>query len=197
MSDNELATVVRLEAAQASFRAAFLGWQCRLRQLSVRKAEGRPTSGMRPEAVVGSETSLGRITVLIVPDAPEESTAEFRHLVRRTHDPAERYKSALKTLAANYYQHPEDFSDRLTALFGPDSEAAQRLLMAGQVSLRFEQYNQRYELPCRITELSEGHSAYQATYWHNSLFNPRIPAGARVLVFEPDWAHAKADPAVD
>lgn len=197
MSEKETATIVRLEAAQAAFRANFLGWQCRLRQLAIRKAEGRPTAGMQPEAVVGSTTSLGRITVLIVPEESQETTAEFRHQVRRTHDPAERYKAALKILAAHFYQYPEDFSDCLTALFGPDSEIAQRLLMAGQALLKFEQYNQCYELPCRVSELPGSHAAYQATFWHNSLFNPRIPADSRVLGFEPDWAHAKAYPPVD
>ena len=191
------ATVVRLEAAQATFRAAFLGWQCRLRQMAVRNAEGRPTSGMRPEVTIGPGLQLGPITVLIVPEAPEESTAEFRHMVRRTHDPALRYKSALKILAAQYFQYPEDFSERLTALFGPDSETARRLLAAGEASLRFAQYSQAYVLPCRVAALDETDSAYQATYWHNRLFNPRIPAGAQVLGFLPDWAHATADPPVD
>lgn len=193
----ESATVVRLEAAQAAFRTAFLGWQCRLRQLSVRNGEGRPTSGMRPEVSIGPRLELGRITVLIVPEAPEESTAEFRHMVRRTHDPALRYQSALKTLAAHYFQYPEDFSERLTALFGPDSKTAQRLLAAAEATLRFEQYSQSYELPCQVAELPEQDPAYQATFWHNRLFNPRIPAGARVLGFTPDWAHASADPPVE
>ena len=197
MQDQESAVLVRLEAAQATFRAAFLGWQCRLRQHSIRKAEGRPSSGMQPEITLAPETSLGHITVLLVPDAPEDSTAEFRHMVRRTHDPNERYKAALKYLAAHYYQYPEDFSDRLTALFGPGSEIAERLLESGAASLRFAQYSQSYELPCRVIELPEAHTAFQATFWHNSLFNAAIPAGIRVLEFAPDWAHAKADPPVD
>ena len=197
MTEIESATVVRLEAAQASFRAAFLGWQCRLRQLSVRNSDGRPSPGMRPEVVVGSDVALGRITVLIVQDAPETTTAEFRHMVRRTHDPAERYKAALRALAATHYQYPEDFSERLTALFGPVSDVAERLLMEGAASLSFEQFNQRFTLPCRITELSSSDPAYQATYWHNSLFNPAVPNDARVLGFTPDWAHATADPSVD
>lgn len=190
-------TLIRLEPAQAAFRASFLGWQCRLRQLSVRNAEGRPTSGMRPAVRVGAGPPLGQIVVLIVPSAPAESTAEFRHMVRRTNDPAERFKSALKTLAAHYYQYPQDFSERMTALFGPQSEIAQQLLAAGEASLRFEQYNQTYELPCHVSELPETDPHYQATYWHNSLFNPRIPPDARVLGFTPDWAHALADPQVD
>ena len=94
-------TVVPLEAAQAALRDHFLGWQCRLRQLAVRQAGGRPTSGMRPEVrLAGADTPLGSITTLIVRKEPRETTAQFRHMVRKTQDPAERYDAALETLAA-------------------------------------------------------------------------------------------------
>jgi len=36
-----------------------------------------------------------------------------------------------------------------------------------------------------VTEFSEQDSAYQATYWHNHLFNPTIPGRVRVLGFTP------------
>ncbi|MCH7795324.1 MAG: hypothetical protein IH900_09330, partial [Proteobacteria bacterium] len=56
-------TVVRPEAAQAALRDHFLGWQCRLRQMAVRQAGGRPTSGMRPEVrLAEADTPLGAIT---------------------------------------------------------------------------------------------------------------------------------------
>ncbi len=97
----ETGQVVRLEAAQAALRDHFLGWQCRLRQLAVREAGGRPTSGMRPELrLVEDGPLLGAITTLILRRAPAEATAQFRHMVRKTQDPAERYSAALKMLAA-------------------------------------------------------------------------------------------------
>ena len=197
MTDETSGEVIRLAAAQAALRDHFLGWQCRLRQLAVRETEGRPTLGMRPTlSCAGQDENGGRITVLIVPRAPEETTAEFRHLVRRTHDPAERYKDALKFLAAAYYQYPQDFSDEITALFGPGSALAERLLSDGRCRLGFEQYSQRYALSCLVRALPESAPAFQAAYWHNSLFNPEIPAGIQVLAFQPDWATAEADPPV-
>jgi hypothetical protein len=189
--------VVRLEAAQAALRDHFLGWQCRLRQMAVRHAGGRPTSGMRPDLrLEGAEQALGPITVLILRKDPREATAQFRHLVRKTQDPAERHDAALKTLAAAYYQRPREFSDELTALFGPASDIADRLLESGRCVLEFEQYSQRYRLPCAARGLAEDDPAYQATYWHNALFNPALPGGVRVLGFRPEWARAEADPAV-
>ncbi len=195
-------TAVRLEAAQAALRDHFLGWQCRLRQMAVRQAGGRPTSGMRPEVrFAGADQPLGAITTLIVRREPREATAQFRHLVRKTHDPAERHDAALKTLAAAYYQRPQEFSDELTALFGPPPGVgppglADQLLAAGHCVLDFEQYSQRYRLPCAARNLGEAEPAFQATYWHNALFNPALPGGLRVLGFQPDWARAEAEPGV-
>lgn len=197
MTEETTGEVIRLAAAQTALRDHFLGWQCRLRQLAVREAEGRPTAGMRPAVSLAGQTeATGEITVLIVPHAPQETTAEFRHIVRRTHDPAERYKSALKILAASYYQYPQDFSDELTALFGPGSALAEHLLGDGHCRLGFEQYSQRYALPCQVRALPESAPAFQATLWHNSLFNAGIPAGVQILGFQPDWATAEADPQV-
>lgn len=193
----EQGTVVRLESAQAVLRDHFLGWQCRLRQMAVRQGGGRPVSGMRPTVVLPGDGARGfEITVLIVPRAPETSTAQFSHLARKTHDPAERYEAALKLLAASYYQKAREFSDQLTALFGPDAELAARLVEAGRCTLHFDQYSQRYALPCRVRPLPEADPAWQATYWHNSLFNREIPGGIAILGFRPDWAAATADPPV-
>ena len=209
-SREETGQVVRPEAdqaAQAALRDRFLGWQCRLRQMAVRQAGGRPTSGMRPEARLApvdtllTDTPLGAITTLIVRREPREATAQFRHMVRKTQDPAERHDAALETLAAAYYQRPQEFSDELTALFGPPPGIgppglADQLLAAGHCVLDFEQYSQRYRLACAVRDLGEDEPAFQATYWHNALFNPALPGGLRVLGFQPDWARAVAEPGV-
>lgn len=194
MAETE-AEVVRLEAAQEALRLHFLGWQCRIRQLSVRQAGGRPTAAMMPRALLGDEgRDLGPLVVLITKAAPAEVTAQFRHMARRTHDPAERYEAAIKFLSAAYYQRPQEFSDELTALFGPDSETAEALLSDGSCRLLFSQYQQSYDLPCRVRMLSETDPAFQATYWHNALFNPKLPGEVRILGLQPDWAKAEAEP---
>ena len=175
-------------AGQAA-RRSFLGWQCRIRQLSVRQSGGRPTSGMQPRVYLPPEqTDLGDIVVLIRKKASQEVTSQLQHMARKTRDPAERHESALTFLAAAYYQRPDAFSDELTALFGPRSARAEQLLAARQCALDFEQYEQRYRLRCRVEALGESDEAYQFTYWHNSLFNQAIPGGVSVLAFRPDWS---------
>jgi hypothetical protein len=188
MIDENGAKVARLEPAARAARLDFLGWQCRIRQLAVRQGGGRPTSGMRPRVcLLPGETDVGHVVVLIRKKASQEVTGQFQHMVRKTRDPAERHESALHFLAAAYYQQPDEFSDQMTALFGPRSEVVAKLLEAGACRLDFEQYGQRYGLKCRVVELAESDAAFQFTYWHNSLFNAAIPGGVQILGFQPDW----------
>ena len=179
--------VVLTEQAAAALRDEFLGWQCRIRQLSARQSGGRPTAGMRPRLLSprGDELASG-ITLLIVEEDPADSTALFRHQYLKTNDPIERYEKVLEILAASYFQRPTSFSDVMTALFGPDSVVAAGLLNHGGCSL----YAQAYRRPCKVAELATDDAFFQATYWHNRMFNPNMPPGVRILSFTPDWAHA-------
>lgn len=132
---------------------------------------------------------LGSIVVLIRRRDSRETTARFQHMARKTRDPAERRESALGFLAEAYYQRPEEFTDELTALFGPGSTVARRLLDAGECALDFRQFRQHFRLQCRVDGLSDTDPAYQFTYWHNSLFNPAIPGGVKILGFRPVWSY--------
>jgi hypothetical protein len=191
MSAPETGNVVLTEVAAAALRDDFLGWQCRLRQLSARQGGGRPTPGMRPRLLTTSGEELARgITVLIVEQDPVNSTRLFEFQCKRTHDPIERYDKVIELLSASYFQYPRNFSDTLTALFGAASDLPPTLLHLGRCMLEFEQFTQGYRLPCEVVELDEGHAFYQATYWHNHMFNPTMPPNTRVLAFMPDWAHA-------
>jgi hypothetical protein len=184
--------VLNRAAAQALCRE-FVGWQCRIRQLAAREDGGRPSAGMRPRVMRpnGDELSPG-IVALIVEAEPENSTQLFRYQYRRTQDPNERYDNMLDILQGSYFQEPTRFSDLITALFGPGSQLAARLLSEGQCILDFEQYAQGYRIPCAVARLAESQMFYQATLWHNMMFNPHIPPGVEILSFRPDWPHASS-----
>ena len=182
--------VVRLDRANEELRDQFLRWQCRIRQIAMRGEGGRPTSGMTP-LIWGPKGPVGRI-VTVISKRPEHSvTMELRHLARRTHDPAERRENALKLFAERHYQAATEFSDTLTASFAPDSEVASRLVDARECRLDFEQFNQRFHVHCKVRRLSEHNPLRESTFWHNLLFNPRLPADCIILGFEPDWARSE------
>lgn len=187
--------VVRLDSAQAALKRHFLGWQCRIRQHAMRSGGGRPSAGMRPSvSMADGNEPLADIVVLIREADSHDTTAKFRHMVRKTHDPRERLDGAVRELSAAYFQHPDDFSDEMTALFAPDSALGAALVKAGRCMLSFDQYSQRYRIPCDVRTLTAREPGWQATFWHNSLFNPNIPGDACILGFTPDWAAAAADP---
>ena len=187
--------VVRLESAQQILRDHFLGWQCRLRQHAVRHLNGRPSPGMCPDVVISqADVVFPRVVVVLLRQEPATITAEWRHMIRRTKDPKERYDAALKYLSASYYQDTKGFSDRLFAVFAPASAAATRMRDAGSCELRFEEKRQSYHLPCRVERLAPDQAHWQAAFWHNSLFNPNLPGDVEILAFQPDWSRAQAEP---
>ena len=66
-------------------RDHFLAWQCLIRQSAMREQGGRPSAGMRPRVadLEGRELAPA-LTVLLIPNEPEESTAFFRFQVMKT-----------------------------------------------------------------------------------------------------------------
>ena len=186
-----------LTDAGLAMRRHFLGWQCRIRQRAMRRDDGRPSEGMRPQLMCGNGEDLGHVTVVICEGEPDATTAQFRHIVQRTMDPAERMKKAVEFLSSAYYQQGETFSDALLALFGPESAVASKIVDEGRCILAFRQFSQSYRLPCRVEELDPDHHLAQALLWHNSMFNPYIPSGARPVAMWPVWDEATSFPPVD
>jgi hypothetical protein len=178
---------------RASIRDHFVGWQCQLRQEAMRLEGGRPSPGMRPRVTRqdGSEIAPA-ITVLLVEKEPEATTDLFRHIVRKTHDSRQRYEEGVRMLSSAYYQYPDSFSGVLTGLFSADSALAAALREDGRCVLHFRQGGQSYRIPCDTAELRPKDTAFQATYWHNHLFNPTPPSRFCLLAFYPDWAEATA-----
>jgi hypothetical protein len=183
--------VILLEPAAVRLRDEFIAWQCRIRQISVRELGARPTQGMRPRIVGPDDAELSAgVVVLLNKAEPGDTIKLFRHQVLKTFDPAERYAKALEIMAAAYFQHPAEFSDSMTALFGPGAPLVGQLLALGRCTLEFSQFSQSYRIPCAVARLAESDAAFQATYWHNRLYNDAMPAGVDVLSFSPDWARA-------
>jgi hypothetical protein len=187
--------VVALEAAQKKMSLSFLGWQCRIRQLSARRQDGKPSAAMLPDLTLrGEDEPLGAI-VTVMSKLPQYSrTLELKHIYQKTNDPKQRRDDALKIIQEMYYQIPEEFSDVLTATFAPGSQGAEAMLSAGFGRLDFEEFRQTYSIPVRIARLTANDPLYQATYWHNAMFNPSIDPNLTIIGFQPDWSTAKSNP---
>lgn len=165
---------------------SFISWQCRLRKLAMREQGGRPSVGMSAGvcALAGGDEQ-GRISFLINRWNPADRTSEFRHIIRKTHDPSEWVKNGLRILAELHYHETDQFEPELTALFSDDSTIAYALLKAGQCRLRFAEGSIEYEFDFDVRSIDRDEEYFQATYWHNHLFNPALPGQVRVLGFSP------------
>jgi len=178
-----------------ALRHQFMGWQMRIRQIAMREHGGRPLPAMRPRvSSPKGEVVLEAMTVLTVPEDPDEATAFLRFQVMKTNETQKVYDSALKYLQAEHFSAETPFSDQLTALFAPGSPTAEALVQMKRCLLDFEQWSQSWRLPCRVKRLKAGDQAREHTLWHNRVFNPQIGNDAVVLGFAPDWKRAQADP---
>lgn len=180
---------------ERAMREAFFAWQCRVRQMAMRKKEGRPDKSIAPSlALTGELQARGNIVTVLNKTPSFSVTPEMQHMVRQTHDPAQRREKAIQFFSATYYQKPHEFAEVLTSTFSPDSKAAQAICQARGCVLDFQAFGQKFSLQCAISSLDRSDPFYQATWWHNVLFNPGLSPDTVILGFAPDWGTSTAIP---
>jgi len=172
-------------------RDLFIGWQCRVRQHAMRNNAGCPSPGMSPRVLTSDGIMLlESMVTLIVPRHPFESTEFFKHQVRRSNDRREVMEKGLTYLQSTHFQVSTGFCDVLTAVFPARSRIAATMLEKPACMLEFSQFNQDFRLTCSVRALADDNDLYQATLWHNRLFNRELPDGVTILGFQPDWARS-------
>ncbi len=177
---------------KVSLRDEFLKWQCRLRQILVRENEGKPDNSIIPlvQSESGYWESFYIITVLCR-NLQHSVTPEMHHMAKSTNDPFQVREKAIKFFSERYFQQFERFSDTLTATFDVNSERYRNLVKSDSCLLRFEAFNKSYTLACKMTLYSTSDYYWQATYWHNLLFNPNLSPNIKVVGFTPDWGRSE------
>jgi hypothetical protein len=181
--------------SDTALRGYFIGWQCRLRQIAMREYGGRPLPGMRPKVTNRSgEVLAAAITVLLIPEQPEASTAFLKFQVQRNNEAEKAQAAAVSYLGSAFYQQPEDFSDEMTAVFGVDSSVARAMMAAKEALLDFEQFAQTFRMFAGVRRLGAKEPTREASLWQARIFNPLIGNDALVLGFRPDWKNAVATP---
>ena len=183
--------ILGLASKPHPLRDHFLRWQCRVRLTVMREAMGRPNDSIMPIlSLPDEEQSMGAIVTVMSKLPVYSKTPEMRQMAKSTNDPAIRREKALRFFSEAYYQKRQEFSDILTATFPAGSNGAAAIRKAEVCTLRFEAYNQIFLLHCRVWKLTKKNPLYQATWWHNHLFNPSISDDIIILGFEPNWEHS-------
>jgi len=192
-----MTTVIQIDDCNeqaATLRDEFLGWQCRVRQLAMRQHDGRPDEAVMPQVFLsGADKPIGQIITVFCKKPAFSQIPEMQHIAKKTIDQAERRTKAIEFLSSSHYQGPNQFNDTLTATFAPGSSGAISICNAASVVLKFEAFGQRFSLLTHVSQLAENDRLYQATWWHNFLFNAGLSPQAVILAFTPDWTNSKAE----
>ena len=175
-------------------REEFFGWQCRVRQIAMRERDGRPDDAIMPVVTLpDSAEPLGSIITVLNKATDFSVIPEMQHLARKTSDEAERRTKSIEFLSSTYFQKPQSFSDIITATFVPGSQGAKKMCAASSCILTFTAYGQRFEFHSKATQLPFDDPLYQATWWHNFLFNASLHPKAIIVGFQPDWAASSVE----
>ena len=154
----------------------------------MRENFGRPDGAIKPRLTLNRDSEpVGNIITVLSKNPSHSKTPEMRHMVQSIFDPSQRRDKAIQFFSEIYYQKPRQFSDTLTAAFSPDSPVAEVICAAKACSLTFDSYGQRFDLDCTVSTLTKKNPLFQATWWHNLLFNPNLNSHIAILGFEPDW----------
>ncbi len=163
----------------------------------MRDNSGRPDEGSMPTLILAGDAGAMEHIVTVLCKEPQFAvTPELQHMYRSTMDPAKRRQKAIEFFSATHFQKAATFSDILTATFPPESPVARSIARAGRCTLIFKAYGQRFDLPAAVSQLQSPQPLFEATWWHNALFNPNLPSDTQILGFTPDWTKATADPAL-
>lgn len=173
---------------------AFLFWQCKVRQIIMREKMGQPDLAIRPTLFFSEKDEpLRQLTVLISRHVQYSMTPEMQHIVRSTPDPAQRREKAVKLFAATYFAEPKEFSDILTATFQPASPMVDFICSLSKCSLLFEGYGKKFILYCEASRVEVDSPLFEATWWHNLLFNPYLHPETAILSFKPKWCDSRSE----
>ena len=112
--------------AMSPLRTAFLKWQCRVRQISMRDNHGRPDDAITPALILKGETEpMGHVITILNKSPGYSVTPEMLHMAAKTNDPAQRREQAIRFLSASYYQKGK------RVLRYPDGDVPARLTGCG------------------------------------------------------------------
>ena len=157
----------------------------------MRENFGRPDSAIKPTLTLDSDSGpIGNIITVLSRTPSHSKTPEIRHMVQSIFDPSQRRDKAIQFFSEIYYQKFQQFSDTLTAAFPPNSPVSEAICAAKACSLTFESYGQLFDLDCTVSTLTQKNHLFQATWWHNKLFNPHLLPGTIILGFEPNWSRS-------
>ena len=106
-------------------------------------------------------------------------------MIKKTHDPEDRFLKAVKFFSSEYYNSPVNFDGSFTATFTKQSEIVKKLLKKKKCNVQFFERETGFQFKVLINKLKKNDAEWKYTFFHNSFFNPSLSENIEILCFNP------------
>ena len=115
-------------------------------------------------------------------------------MIKKTHDPEERFSKAVNFFASEYYNTPQNFDGSFTATFSYQSEIAKKILKKEKYNVQFFEGKTGFSFNVSVSKLNKVDEKWMYTFWHNSFFNSGLNEDIDILYFNPNktWLKKKS-----
>ena len=165
----------------------FVNWQCLLRQRNFRKFSGKPSEGTI--ATIYDKNSNDEIinlrSVLIEKDTAN-SAKMFEFMVKKTHDPEERFLKAVKYFSSEYFENSKIFDGSFSATFPNNSKLVKSLLKKRKLNVNFFESTNGFNFTVNVKKLKKNNPIWKFTFYHNCFFNTSLDENIEILFFKPN-----------
>ena len=165
----------------------FVVWQCSLRQRNFRMFGGKPSEGTSA-LLLDSKTNakIATIRSILIEHNCLNTAKMFEFMIKKTHDPEERFLKAIKFFSSEYYNTPQNFDGSFTATFPFNSDLIKKILKKNKCIVEFFERDTGFYFPVYISKLKKTDSKWMYTFWHNSFFNSELTSNIDILYFSPE-----------
>ena len=107
----------------------------------------------------------------------------FEFMIKKTHDPEERFSRAVKFFAYEHYNNPKNFDGSFTATLPFNSDLIRKILKKKKYIVEFFERDTGFYFPVYISKLKKTDTKWIYTFWHNSFFNSELNNNIDILYF--------------
>ena len=165
----------------------FVVWQCSLRQRNFRMFGGKPSEGTSALLLdLKTNEKISMIRSVLIEQNCLNTAKMFEFMIKKTHDPKERFSKAVKFFTSDYYNTPKNFDGTFTATFPLHSDLINKILNKKKCIVEFFERDTGFYFPVYISKLKKTDTKWKYTFWHNSFFNSELNNNIVILYFSPE-----------
>ena len=170
----------------------FVVWQCSLRQKNFRMFGGKPSEGTSALLLdFKTNAKIATIRSILIEHNCLNTAKMFEFMIKKTHDPEERFLKAIKFFSSEYYNTPQNFDGSFTATFPFNSDLIKKILKKKKCIVEFFERDTGFHFPVYISKLKKTDTKWMYTFWHNSFFNSELTNNIDILYFSPEKTELK------